>query len=79
MGGILRKRGGWAWPALLLAIASLLAVAGEAHAVLPTDPQAAQSAPLTQINLGTAFDRLARPLADVPVLVADTGVDLRAP
>ena len=38
-----------------------------------------QSAPLTQINLGTAFDRLARPLVDVPVLVADTGLDLEHP
>ena len=78
MGGILGTRGR-AWPALSLAIASLLAVAGQAHAVLPTDPQAAQSTPLTQIRVGEAYERLAHPLADVPVVVADTGLDRNHP
>ena len=68
-----------AWLVASLACAAFLAWAGPAEAVLPTDPEVPQSTPLTQIRLGTAFDHLARPLVDVPVVVADTGLDLDHP
>lgn len=50
-----------------------------AQAAYPTDPQANLQAPLHVMHVGEALDRLARPLQDVPVLVADTGLDLDHP
>lgn len=56
---------------------SLLA-ASQASAAAPTDPQAGASQSLQILNVPAALDR-AGPLADVPVLVADTGLDLDHP
>lgn len=52
--------------------------ASGALAAAPADPQAAQQQPLQIMRVGEAIDQ-AGPLADVPVLVADTGIDLDHP
>jgi hypothetical protein len=59
--------------------AALTLGAATAHAAAPTDPQAAAQQPLAIMHVPQALDRLAKPLADVPVLVADTGLDLTNP
>ncbi|MDO8188777.1 S8 family serine peptidase [Conexibacter sp. JD483] len=63
--------------AACVAAAALPATAAQAAA--PTDPQAASQQPLQLMHVGQALDLVARPLADVPVLVADTGLDLDHP
>ncbi len=60
-----------------LGVAVLLA--WPAHAAAPTDPQAGAQEPLRILRVAAALDAAARPLADVPVLVADTGLDLDHP
>ena len=60
----------------LILVASL---AGTAHAAAPTDPMAAGQQPLTIMRVGEALDIVGTPPADVPVLVADTGLDLDHP
>jgi hypothetical protein len=50
-----------------------------ALAAAPTDPQATSQQPLQIMRVGEALDHAATPLADVPVLVADTGLDLDHP
>ncbi len=45
----------------------------------PTDPQVASQQPLQIMRVGEALDHVTQPLADVPVLVADTGLDLDHP
>jgi hypothetical protein len=52
---------------------------GVAEAAAPTDPQAASQQPLQIMRVGEGLDHAARPLVDVPVLVADTGLDLDHP
>jgi Subtilase family len=64
--------------ASLAVIAAALSLAPPASAAAPTDPQAAGQQPLTIMRVPAALD-LAGPLADVPVLVADTGIDLVNP
>ena len=68
-------------PALLVtALALLLALcAGGALAAGPTDPSPAGGQPLTIMRVGQALDRIGPALQDVPVLVADTGMDLQQP
>jgi hypothetical protein len=63
---------------LIVAIGAIAAAAGLASAAAPTDPQAAAQQPLTIMNVGAAIDA-AGPLSDVPVLVADTGIDTDHP
>lgn len=58
--------------------ATLGATMADAGAALPRDPQAARQQPLRIMRVGTALARAGR-LRDVPVLVADTGLDLRQP
>jgi hypothetical protein len=53
--------------------------AGLADAAAPTDPQAASQQPLQIMRVGEALDHAATPPVDVPVLVADTGLDLDHP
>lgn len=50
-----------------------------AAAVLPSDPAASSQETLAIIELSTAVDHLARVPVDIPVLVADTGLDLDHP
>ncbi len=64
---------------LLAACVAAAALPATAHAAAPTDPQAAAQQPLQLMHVGQALDQIARPLADVPVLVADTGLDLDHP
>ncbi len=64
---------------LLAACVAAAALPATAHAAAPTDPQAASQQPLQLMHVGQALDLIARPLADVPVLVADTGLDLDHP
>lgn len=64
---------------LLAAFAAAAALPSSAVAAAPTDPQAASQQPLQLMHVGQALDQIARPLADVPVLVADTGLDLDHP
>jgi hypothetical protein len=63
----------------LAALALLVALVPSAPAAAPSDPQAAAQEPLRIMRVPQALDRIARPLADVPVLVADTGLDLDHP
>jgi subtilisin family serine protease len=65
--------------ALALAASSLAVGAGAAVAASPTDPMAAGQQPLSIIRVGEALDLAGAPPADVPVLVADTGLDLDHP
>lgn len=64
---------------LLAACAAAAALPSSALAAAPTDPQAGSQQPLQLMHVGQALDLIARPLADVPVLVADTGLDLDHP
>ncbi len=64
--------------ALLAAAGTLLVLPGAAAARGPTDPQAAAQQPLKLMRVAAAVQRAGR-LRDVPVLVADTGLDLRHP
>lgn len=64
---------------LLAACVAAAALPAAADAAAPTDPQAASQQPLQIMKVGAALDQIARPLADVPVLVADTGLDLDHP
>lgn len=64
---------------LAASVAAAALLPGAASAAAPTDPQAAQQEPLRLMHVPEALDLLARPLADVPVLVADTGLDLDHP
>ena len=50
-----------------------------APAAAPTDPEAGAQQPLTIMRVLEALDLAGRPLQDVPVLVADTGLDLQHP
>jgi hypothetical protein len=54
-------------------------VPAAAQAAAPTDPMAAGQQPLAIMNVPRALDLAGRPLQDVPVLVADTGLDLQNP
>lgn len=64
---------------LAASVAAAALLPGAASAAAPTDPQAAQQEPLRLMHVPEALDLIARPLADVPVLVADTGLDLDHP
>ncbi|MEV4423091.1 S8 family serine peptidase [Patulibacter sp. NPDC049589] len=64
---------------LATALAGLAIGASGAHAAAPTDPQAAGQQPLTIMKVPQALDLAGRPLQDVPVLVADTGLNLAHP
>jgi hypothetical protein len=67
-----------ALPALALAV--LLAThVGAALGAAPTDPNAAGQQPLAIMRVGEAVDHIGPALADVPVLVADTGLTLQHP
>src|SRR4051794_1440706 len=60
-----------------MALALLLAAcAATAAAAVPSDPSAAGQQPLSIMRVGEALDHVGPQLADVPVLVADTGLDL---
>ncbi|MEZ5102220.1 MAG: S8 family serine peptidase [Thermoleophilia bacterium] len=63
----------------LVASLALIVGAGLAAAAAPTDPQAGSQQILTIMRVPEAIDLLGKPLADVPVLVADTGIDLTHP
>lgn len=63
----------------LALLAALAALAPAAPAAAPTDPQAAGQEPLRVMRVPEALDLAGRPLADVPVLIADTGLDLDHP
>ncbi|WP_040599042.1 S8 family serine peptidase [Patulibacter medicamentivorans] len=65
--------------ATVAASAALVAVAPAADAAAPTDPQASSQQPLSILRVPQALDLAGRPLQDVPVLVADTGLDLQHP
>src|SRR3954452_7903813 len=58
-----------------LAVAVVL-FSSPALAAAPTDPSAAGQQPLAIMRVGEALDHVGPQLADVPVLVADTGLDL---
>src|SRR3954453_9968266 len=59
------------------ALAPLLAAgAATAVAAVPSDPSAAGQQPLSIMRVGEALDHVGPQLADIPVLVADTGLDL---
>jgi hypothetical protein len=61
-------------------LAVLLATAvGAASAAVPSDPNAAGQQPLAIMRVGEAVDHIGPALADVPVLVADTGLALQHP
>ncbi|MDO8188776.1 S8 family serine peptidase [Conexibacter sp. JD483] len=60
---------------LLAACVAAAALPATASAAAPTDPQAASQQPLQLMHVGQALDLIARPLADVPVMVADTGLE----
>jgi hypothetical protein len=64
---------------VLLALAACAAAAPAAQAAAPTDPQAGGQEPLSILRVPQALDAAGRPLQDVPVLVADTGLDLDHP
>jgi subtilisin family serine protease len=64
---------------LLAAVVLAAALAPAARAALPSDPQVPAQEPLRILRVGEALDAAARPLADVRVLVADTGLDLSHP
>jgi hypothetical protein len=56
-----------------------LVLAPAAFAAAPTDPSAPSQQPLALMRVGEALDHIGPQLADVPVLVADTGLDLQHP
>ena len=56
-----------------------LVLAPGAFAAAPTDPSAASQQPLALMHVGEALDHIGPQLADVPVLAADTGLDLQHP
>src|SRR4051794_15199868 len=60
--------------ALMLAITAAIALAAA-----PSDPSAASQQPLTIMRVGEALDHIGPTLQDVPVLAADTGLDLDNP
>jgi hypothetical protein len=63
-----------------LAIVPLaLALVAAAFAAVPTDPSAPAQQPLGIMRVGEALDHVGPQLADVPVLAADTGLDLQHP
>src|SRR3954464_9539698 len=64
-----------AFPAMALALL-LAAGAATAVAAVPSDPSAAGQQPLSIMRVGEALDHVGPQLADIPVLVADTGLDL---
>jgi hypothetical protein len=66
-------------PVLIAAGVAIICCVSAAFAAAPTDPQAASQQPLQIMRVGEALDHAARPLGDVPVLVADTGLDLDHP
>ena len=70
--------GVWSRAACVAAVALAGLCAPVAAGAAPTDPQAASQQPLQIVRAGEAVD-LAGALADVPVLVADTGIDLDHP
>src|SRR4051812_20194657 len=60
-----------------MALALLLAVyAAAALAAAPSDPSAGGQQPLSIMRVGEALDHVGPQLTDIPVLVADTGLDL---
>jgi hypothetical protein len=61
------------------AIGTSAVAAGFAQGAAPTDPQAASQQPLQIMRVGEALDHAATPPVDIPVLVADTGLDLDHP
>lgn len=63
---------------LACAVAVLALLPGVALGAGPTDPRAGEQEPLRIMRVGAALD-VARPPVDVPVLVADTGLDLQHP
>jgi len=64
---------------LATALAALVLLPSAAGAAAPTDPLAAGQQPLAIMHVPQALDLAGRPLRDVPVLVADTGLDLQNP
>src|SRR3954447_16377435 len=64
-----------AFPAMALALL-LAAGAATAVAAVPSDPSAAGQQPLSIMRVGEALDHVGPQLADIPVLVSDTGLDL---
>lgn len=66
---------------LLAAVTACLAASASAPAgaAAPADPQAAGQQPLSIMRVPQALDLAGRRLADVPVLVADTGMDVNHP
>ncbi len=62
-----------------LALALVLVIPATANAALPSDPQVGAQEPLRIMRVGEALDLVGRPLQDVNVLVADTGLDLDHP
>jgi Subtilase family len=64
---------------VIAAIGTSGVVAALALGAAPTDPQAASQQPLQIMRVGEALDHAATPPVDVPVLVADTGLDLDHP
>jgi hypothetical protein len=56
-----------------------LVLAAAAIAAAPTDPSAPSQQPLAIMRVGEALDHIGPQLADVPVLTADTGLDLQHP
>ena len=60
-------------------MAAAVVLAAPAAAAPPTDPMAGGQQPLSILKVPQALDRLGAPLADIPVLVADTGQDLQHP
>src|SRR4051794_36166059 len=75
---MLRMRGPLALALTVVAVGGGLLVAGSGSAADPTHPQAGQQQPLQIIRIGPALD-MAGPLQDVPVMIADTGLDLDHP
>jgi hypothetical protein len=65
--------------AVVAALAVLATVPSAVRAAAPTDPMAAGQEPLAIMRVPQALDLAGRPLQDVPVLVADTGLDLQNP
>src|SRR5436305_1469147 len=61
----------------LAAAAAFAALCAPASASAPTDPSAASQQPLAIMRVGAALDHIGPQLQDVPVLVADTGLDLQ--
>jgi hypothetical protein len=62
-----------------IGLALALALPAGAYAALPSDPQVGAQEPLRILRVGDALAAAGRPLQDVRVLVADTGLDLDHP